>query len=141
MPSRPHDPGTEAISRGRIAALLEGNPGWWVEPRCLAVSRIGQQATAHEIANQSLWNAIRISQCDVSIVPNKVECPANKTTSSHLGPPFERMDWQTEFSSGVRQSAAYLSVNMNLPRQRSQGGEIILNAAPSRPKAGPHRVQ
>src|SRR5262245_58233246 len=76
---------------------------------------------------QSVRVAQRIRQSDVSVRSNEIECCAAEAGSPHWRLPRKLMEWKLKFGTRFSQADSRLSIDMNLPRQRSERGEVVLS--------------
>jgi hypothetical protein len=80
-----------------------------------------------EIMAQPLRVSVRNCQSDVAVRPDQIERCAQEAGSPHSLLPCKKMEWKSKFGADISQAASQFSVHVNLPRQRSERGEVVFS--------------
>lgn len=84
-------------------------------------------AALTEIPPQPLGVGARICQGDVAIRPDEIERRAFEAGSPHSRLPREMMQRQPKCGAGFGQAASRFTVNVDLPGQRRERGEVVFS--------------
>ena len=76
---------------------------------------------------QPLRVGVRIRQRDVAVRPDEVERRAQEAGSPHSRLPFKKVEWKLKLGADFGQAASQFPIYMNLPRQRSERGEVVFS--------------
>src|SRR5919112_4647851 len=85
----------------------------------------GLQAARIHILPQPLGLAEWICQRDISIRPDEIERPGEKTGSAHPWLPGELMEWKPKLAAQSDQARLGVSIDVHLPSQRSERYEVV----------------
>src|SRR5262249_49436988 len=78
------------------------------------------------IMAQLLRFGVRIRQSDVAVRPEEVECRARDAGAPHPLPPLKMVEWKMQLGADLGHAGPRHSVHVDLPRQRSERGEVVL---------------
>ncbi len=70
---------------------------------------------------------MRIRQRDITVWPDEIERADARTSSPHIRPPRELVEGKPKFGADFGEAGARFTINMNLPRQRNERGEVVFS--------------